>query len=112
MAARDALHGAMAGPRMKRAPRISAAAYATLTRPLLHADGRFNRGAINRKARSEFRAGRARTWSAAMFAAWKLAQRQLEAAQDYDVARRAFRSAPAGGWPRAKPRAEYFLQHA
>ncbi|CCJ07048.1 hypothetical protein [Methylocystis sp. SC2] len=74
--------------------RISPAAHATLTRPLIHADGRFNRGAITRKARSEFRAGRARTWSAAMFAAWKLAHRQLDAARDYDAARRAFISAP------------------
>jgi|GEM_PF-2951985 len=95
-----------------RKPRISAAAHATLTRPLIHVDGRFNRGAITRKARNEFRAGRARTWSAAMYAAWKLAHRQLDAAQDYDAARLAYRSAPAGGWPLAKPRAELFPQHA
>lgn len=93
MAARDALHGAMAG-RMKRKPRISPAAHAALTRPLIFVDGRFNRGAISAKARSEFRAGRARTWSAAMFAAWDLAHRQLDAARDYDAARCAYRSAP------------------
>lgn len=98
---------------MTRKSRISPVAHATLTRPLLHIDGRFNRGAITRKARSEFRAGRARTWSAAMFAAWDLAHRQLGAARDYDAARRTYASAPAGGWPLAKPRAEQlFPQHA
>ena len=97
---------------MKVLPGISLAAYATLTRPLLHADGRFNRSAICRKARSEFLAGRARTWSHAMFAAWDLAHRQIDAARGYDAARRAYRSAPAGGWPLAKPRAEFFQQHA
>jgi hypothetical protein len=77
-----------------RKPRISPAAHATLTRPLIHADGRFNRGAITRKARIEFRAGRARTWSAAMYSAWNLAHRQIDAARDYDAARCAFISAP------------------
>lgn len=79
---------------MTRKAKISSAAHATLTRPLIFEDGRFNRGAITRKARSEFRAGRARTWSAAMYSAWKLAHRQLDAAQDYNAARRAYASAP------------------
>lgn len=83
---------------MKRAPRISPAAYATLTRPLITIDGRFDRGAINAKARREFRARRARTWSAAMHDAWALAHRQLEAAQAYDTARQAFKTAPRQRW--------------
>jgi len=78
----------------KRKPRISPAAHGTLTRPLIHVDGRFDRAAICRKARSEWRAGRARSWSAAMENAWALAHRQLEAARDYDAARRAFAKAP------------------
>jgi hypothetical protein len=79
---------------MNRKPRISPAAHGTLTRPLIRVDGRFNRAAICRKARSEWRTGRARTWSAAMENAWALAHRQLEAARDYDAARRAFAKAP------------------
>lgn len=79
---------------MKRKPRISPAAHATLTRPLIFVDGRFNRAAICRKARSEYRAGRARNWSHAMENAWALAHRQLEAARDYDAARRAYAKAP------------------
>ena len=79
---------------MKRKPIISAAAHATLTRPLIHVDGRFNRAAVCRKARSEWKAQRARTWSHAMENAWALAHRQLDAARDYDAARRAYAKAP------------------
>lgn len=79
---------------MKRNPRISPAAHATITRPLIFVDGRFNRGAISAKARSEWRVGRARNWSQAMENAWALAHRQLEAARDYDAARRAYAKAP------------------
>jgi hypothetical protein len=78
----------------KRKPVISLAAHATLTRPLIFVDGRFDRAAICRKARSEYRASRARTWSQAMEHAWALAHRQLDAAQDYDAACRAFAKAP------------------
>jgi hypothetical protein len=80
--------------RSHRHPRISPAAHATLTRPLIFEDGRFNRGAISAKARRDFRAGYARTWSKAMENAWALAHRHLEKAQQYDAARRAYRSAP------------------
>ena len=99
---------------MTRKPLISSAAHATLTRPLIFADGRFNRGAITRKARSEFRAGRARTWSAAMSSAWDLAHRQIEAARDYDAARRAYASAPNIPWIYAAARRaeRSFPQHA
>jgi hypothetical protein len=97
---------------MKRHPHISPAAHATLTRPLIFEDGRFNRGAISAKARRDFRAGHARTWSKAMESAWALARRQLEKARQYDADRRVYRSAPAGGWPLAKPRREAFPQHA
>ncbi len=83
---------------MKHAPSISPAAYATLTRPLIREDGGFNRGAISARARREFRARRALTWSAAMHDAWALARRQLEAAHAYAAARQTFKTAPRQRW--------------
>jgi hypothetical protein len=94
--------------RSHRHPRISPAAHATLTRPLIFEDGRFNRGAISAKARRDFRAGYARTWSQAMESAWDLAHRQLEKARQYDADRHAFYRAPIARTRTARD----FPQHA
>ena len=79
---------------MKRKPTSAPEGHGTITRPLIQVDGRFNRAANCGKARSEWRARRARTWSQAMENAWALAHRQIEAARDYDAARRAYAKAP------------------
>lgn len=70
---------------------LSPGAIASLTRPLIRADGSFDRRAICIKARSLVMRGD--SLSSAMQTAWLLARRQLAQAKEYDADVMRFRTA-------------------
>ncbi|WP_424363573.1 hypothetical protein [Methylocystis parvus] len=73
---------------MKRAP-FSPRAFRQITRPLIRADGTFDRKKIFADARARFAKarmkGKAITWARAMFDAWEFAHRQIALASSFDA---------------------------
>ncbi len=71
---------------------FSPAAYRQITRPLIRADGSFDRKKIFENGRRRFDqsrrlGGKPITWSKALFEAWQLAHRQIDLARAFDAAR-------------------------
>lgn len=69
---------------------FSPAAYRQITRPLIRADGSFDRKKIFENARTRFAqsrrlGGKPISWSKALADAWALAHRQIDLARSFDA---------------------------